>query len=146
MNLREIKDLINLMNEHGLSEIELESGETKIKLKRPGSNQIEENVMSRPQALPQPKNPAPAAEAVPVVKPGHVIKSPMVGTFYAAPAPDADPFCTVGGKVEVGQVVCIIEAMKLMNEIKSEIKGVITEIHVTNGQPVEFGQPLYTVA
>ena len=76
---------------------------------------------------------------------GNIIKSPMVGTFYSAPSPDADPFLSVGSKVAVGQVVCIVEAMKLMNEIKSEIKGTVTEIHAKNGEPVEFGQPLFSV-
>ncbi len=146
MNIREIKDLINLMNEHGLAEVEIESEGTKIKLKRGVSGAVaidDAQYVRRSEA-----SPAKSAQEPKEVKKeeGKSIKSPMVGTFYAAPAPDADSYVKVGSKVEVGQVVCIIEAMKLMNEIKSEVKGVVQEIHATNANPVEFGTVLYTVA
>jgi len=149
MNLKEIKELINLMNEHGLTEIEIEREGTKIKIKKssdglptvisrgPASYQIE----TQP-ALKAPESPQEAA-----LKAANApqIKSPMVGTFYRSPSPESPPFVEVGDVVEVGQVVCIVEAMKLMNEIKSEIKGRITEVPVENAQPVEFGQTLFVV-
>ena len=149
MNVKEIKEMIQLMNENGLSEIELEKEGLKIRLKKASSGSVEQSVVhevgSSPQAAParteivEPKGaPKPASART-------VIKSPMVGTFYAAPAPDAPAFVQAGTQIEVGQVVCIIEAMKLMNEIKSEVRGKIAEILVNNGDPVEFGQPLFSL-
>jgi len=143
LNIREIKDLINLMNEHGLTEIELESEGTKIKLKKSNGHVVLDET---PAAATRREAADGAASTTAAAKSGQTIKCPMVGTFYAAPAPDADPFLKIGGKVEVGQVVCIIEAMKLMNEIKSEIRGTVTEIHINNGDAVEFGQALFSVA
>jgi len=140
LNFKEIKDLIKLMNEHELSEVEVEFGGTKIKLKRGAQGVLMEVPNTRAPASGQ--APAPAEAAAPGAQ---TIKSPMVGTFYTAPAPDAEPYVKVGSKVDVGQVVCIIEAMKLMNEIKSEIKGVISEIHIQSGEPVEFGQVLFSI-
>lgn len=146
MNLREIKDLIALMNDNDLTEIEVETDGAKIKLKKGQDNVVVQEAprAAAPQYAPQAAAPAPAAPAP--TAPGLTIKSPMVGTFYSAPAPDADPYLKVGQKVEIGQVICIVEAMKLMNEIKSEIKGTVTEVHVQNGSPIEFGQVLYTIA
>lgn len=144
MNIREIKDLINLMNEHGLSEIEIENEGSKIKLKR-GDSGVSVEGVSGGAGIAAGRKTAAETPAEPT-KPFQIIKSPMVGTFYSAPAPDADSYVKIDSKVEVGQVVCIIEAMKLMNEIKSEVKGVLTEIHITNGDPVEFGQPLFSVS
>lgn len=146
MNLREIKDLIALMNDNDLTEVEVETDGAKIKLKK-GQEQVV--VQEAPRMMPAAAAPAPAAAApaaAPAPAAGVTIKSPMVGTFYSAPAPDAEPYLKVGQKVEVGQVICIVEAMKLMNEIKSEIKGTVVEVHVQNGTPIEFGQVLYTVA
>ena len=147
MNLKEIKEMIQLMNENGLTEFEMEKDGLKIRLKKNLSGQIESTFVqsnaggaqpasvSREAAIPgEALKPAPARTA---------IKSPMVGTFYSSPAPDAPPFVQAGSQVEVGQVVCILEAMKLMNEIKSEVRGKIAEIPVSNGDPVEFGQPLF---
>ena len=145
MNLREIKDLIGLMNEHKLTEIEIESEGTKIKLKKSNGEIVMERAPAAHQA-PQGKPGDAAPAEKPAAKNGQAIKSPMVGTYYSAPAPDAELYVKVGSKVEIGQVVWIIEAMKLMNEIKSEVRGTVTEILVQNGDPVEFGQPLFSVA
>ncbi len=148
MNLREIKDLIALMNENDLTEVEVETDGAKIKLKKGQESIMVEapRMMSAPQAAAPAAPSAPAAPAAPAAAPGLTIKSPMVGTFYSAPSPDAEPYLKVGQKVDVGQVICIVEAMKLMNEIKSEIRGTVTEVHVKNGSPIEFGQVLFTVA
>ena len=146
MNLREIKDLIGLMNEHKLTEIEIESEGTKIKLKKSNGEVVMEHVH---HAAPAPASRQAEAEAAAEKAPAkntQAIRSPMVGTFYSAPAPDAELYVKVGSKVEVGQVICIIEAMKLMNEIKSEVRGTVTEIHCANGDAVEFGQPMFSVA
>lgn len=147
MNLREIKDLIALMNDNDLTEIEVETDGAKIKLKK-GQDQVvmqeAPRMMAAHQQVAAPA--AAAAPAAPAPSAGITIKSPMVGTFYSAPSPDSEPYLKVGQKVEIGQVICIVEAMKLMNEIKSEIKGTVTEVHVQNGSPIEFGQVLYTVA
>ncbi len=142
MNIKEIKEMIQLMNENNLTELELEKDGLKIRLKKNASGAFEQSVVyeSRPGAASRAASTKPAPVAA---KP--VIKSPMVGTFYAAPAPDAQAFVQAGAQIEVGQVICIIEAMKLMNEIKSEVRGKIAEILVNNGDPVEFGQPLFTL-
>lgn len=146
MNLREIKDLIALMNENDLTEVEVETDGAKIKLKK-GQESVVVHEAPRVMSAPAPAAmaAAPAAPA-PAAPQGLTIKSPMVGTFYSAPSPDSEPYVKVGQKVDVGQVICIVEAMKLMNEIKSEIKGTVTEVHVQNGSPIEFGQVLFTVA
>ncbi|HTL71022.1 MAG TPA: acetyl-CoA carboxylase biotin carboxyl carrier protein [Candidatus Eisenbacteria bacterium] len=148
MNIKEIKEMIQLMNENGLSEIEMEKEGLKIRLKK-GASGVEHTIYqevrpassaARP-AEPEPKETPKSAAAVAKT----LIKSPMVGTFYSSPAPDAPPFLQPGSQVQVGQVICIIEAMKLMNEIKSEVSGKIAEILVNNGDPVEFGQALFRV-
>ena len=145
MNLKELKELIALMNEHHLMELELEREGMRVRLKKSGPGVVEERVVAeRFPAHP----PVSAVPSVPEVVPrplGLEIKSPMVGTFYRAPAPDAPPFVEVGQEIEPGQVLCIIEAMKLMNEIKAEVRGRILQILVENGQPVEFGQVLFLV-
>lgn len=135
------------MNENNLSEIEMEKEGEKIRLKKSASGAIEQSVIQeRPVQYVQAARPA--AEAPEAAKPAAAkatIKSPMVGTFYSAPAPDAQPFVQPGAQVEVGQVICIIEAMKLMNEIKSEVRGKIAQVLVNNGDPVEFGQVLFVL-
>ena len=146
MNLKEIREIINLMNENDLTEIEIEREGTKIKLKK-SSGETPHFVSPRPveykvDIQSPPKSSQQTAEAAAGRK---EIKSPMVGTFYRSPSPDAPPFVEVGQIVEVGQVVCIVEAMKLMNEIKSEIRGKVIEAAVENGQPVEFGQTLFAL-
>jgi acetyl-CoA carboxylase biotin carboxyl carrier protein len=152
MNLKEIKEIIALMNENNLNEIEIERDGLKLKLKKSAGGEV---VMGSPthfavESLPAPKAAAPAQSpagpgAGETSKNNKDIKSPMVGTFYRSPSPETEAFVEVGQTVEVGQVVCIVEAMKLMNEIKSEVRGKITEVVVQNAEPVEFGQTLFIV-
>ncbi|MFA5143145.1 MAG: acetyl-CoA carboxylase biotin carboxyl carrier protein [Candidatus Omnitrophota bacterium] len=144
MYIKEIKDMINLMNENGLTELEVEKDGVRIRLKKGAGGVYEKAVeyAAPKQAAAQEK--APQEEKVQkknVVE----IKAPMVGTFYRSPSPEAPPYVSVGDSIEVGQVVCIIEAMKLMNEIKSEVKGKITEIQADNAEPIEFGQVLFVI-
>lgn len=147
MNIKEIKEMISLMNDNGLIELEIEKDGMRIRLKKTGSAAegfsgpvvIERDKISQPQAA-EPREPAEKGSGRTVE-----IKAPMVGTFYRAPSPEAPPYVEVGQVVETGQVICIIEAMKLMNEIKSEIKGKILEILVDNSEPVEFGQPMFII-
>ncbi len=149
MNLKEIKELINLMNEHDLNELEIEKEGSKIKLKK-SSPDYPEFIPHRPpeyrlENLPASKPAEESAAAAVNGKATKPISSPMVGTFYRAPSPEAPPFVDVGQVVEIGQVVCIVEAMKLMNEIKSEVRGKVVEVAVQNAEPVEFGQTLFVV-
>ncbi len=141
---RLIEEMLQLMESRGLVELEMEHQGLRIRLKKAAPGHAPQ-VVEYVAGVPHP--PAPAHELPPGDAESHriVIKSPMVGTFYRAPAPDAPPFAEVGQDLEVGQVVCILEAMKLMNEIKSEVAGRITEILVESGSPVEFGQPLFVV-
>jgi oxaloacetate decarboxylase alpha subunit len=143
VNLKEIKEMIRLMDENNLVEFEIEKNGLKLRLKKESKGEITTHVERIvPAAAPKEEIPMVAREA-----PRNVVevKAPMVGTFYRAPAPDAPPFVEVGSVIEEGEVLCIIEAMKLMNEIKSEIKGKIVEIPVENGEPIEFGQVLFVV-
>ena len=147
LNLKELKDLIALMNENQLMELEVEREGTKIRLRKAGAHGetvVMERLPSARAADPVAAGPVPVPD-IPAKPTGTEIKSPMVGTFYRAPAPDAPPFVEVGQPIAVGQVLCILEAMKLMNEIKSEIKGKILQILVENAQPVEFGQVLFII-
>ena len=148
VNLKELKELIALMNEHHLVEVEMERKGMKIRLRKGGSSGEEGVVVERLPAVralsAEPTGPVPVPD-LPAKPAGTEIKSPMVGTFYRDPAPEAPPFVEVGQQVQVGTVLCIIEAMKLMNEIKSEVKGKIVQIAVDNAQPVEFGQVLFVV-
>lgn len=153
MNLKEIKEMISLMQENNLTELELEREGLKIRLRRGGAAagagapniviertpQAEQNMV---YAQPQQQSAAPQA---PAKSSGLEVKAPMVGTFYRAPSPDSDPFVEIGTEVEIGQVICIVEAMKLMNEIKSEVKGKVKEILIDNGDPIEFGQVLFRI-
>lgn len=139
MNVKEIKEVIALMNENGLAEIEIEKDGLRLRLKK-GQFGIQQEVT---QGTAPAVSPAPQAAVLP--KGAIEIKSPMVGTFYRTPAPDAAPYVQEGQDIDVGQVVCIIEAMKLMNEIKSEVRGKITKVLVENADPVEFGQVLFLV-
>jgi acetyl-CoA carboxylase biotin carboxyl carrier protein len=148
VNLKEIKEMINLMNENGLLELEIEKDGMRIRLKKTGSGA---EALSGPIIIEKekiaeaaPKTQAPGETEGPRVKTVE-IKAPMVGTFYRAPSPEAPPYVEAGQVIEPGQVICIIEAMKLMNEIKSEIKGKILEILVDNAEPVEFGQPMLLI-
>ena len=147
MNIKEIKEMIQLMNENNLTELELEKDGLKIRLKKNASGAIEPSIIQEASSVAPAKAAAESKESpkVPAPAPKTYIKSPMVGTFYASPAPDAAPFVQIGSEVQVGQVICIIEAMKLMNEIKAEVRGKISEILLNNGDPVEFGQPLFSL-
>ena len=147
MDLRKLKKLIDLVQESGIAELEITEGEEKVKIVKGGSTVSVAQVMPAPAAGPAHPAAAPAAtasatDAVPAVE-GHVVKAPMVGTFYRSPSPDAKPFVEVGQAVKEGEVICIIEAMKLMNEIDADAAGIVKAILVENGQPVEYGQPLF---
>jgi len=144
MNVKELKEMITLMNENGLTEIEIEREGQRIRLKKgfSGSPEVIHELIQPQQAA---SAAAPAKEPEAVKSNLIEIKAPMVGTFYRAPAPDAPPFVEEGTMIEPGQVVCIIEAMKLMNEIKSEVKGKVVNIQVENAQPVEFGHVLFLI-
>ncbi len=148
MYLKDIKDMINLMNDNGLTELEVEKEGLRIRLKKGSGGNVERVVeYAVPQGAEQhpQQSAAPAKPAEAPKKSGAEIKSPMVGTFYRAASPEAPAYINVGDMVEPGQVICIIEAMKLMNEIKSEVKGRVTEIQADNAEPVEFGQTLFVV-
>lgn len=150
IDLKKLRSLVEMMAEHGLTEVDLEDGSEKVKLRRGPSGQMVVEAPSMPQPMVVPQAvPAPAAAAsepaaAPAAEPtGKTIDSPMVGTFYAAATPDADPFVKAGDSVSASTVVCIIEAMKVFNEIKAEQGGTIAEVLVSNGDAVEFGQPLF---
>ncbi len=145
MNIKEIKEILNLMAEHGLTEIEVEKDGMKIRLKKGPSGKIVTDEIS--QAGPVAVIPMPSAEKNAAAESAStfVLKSPMVGTFYIAPNPDQPVYVSAGKKVKPGDILCIVEAMKLMNEIKSEVSGTVTEILVKNGQPVEFDHPLMKI-
>lgn len=155
MDLRKLKKLIDLVEESSIAEIEVTEGEEKVRITRTREQSMvsapvhynmpfAQQAAAMPQAVaPQVGEAAPTAEATPVC--GEVIKSPMVGTFYRAPSPASAPFVEVGQKVSIGDTLCIIEAMKLMNEIEAECAGTIVEILVNNGEPVEFGEPLFRI-
>ncbi|MDD5136453.1 MAG: acetyl-CoA carboxylase biotin carboxyl carrier protein [Candidatus Omnitrophica bacterium] len=143
MYIKEIKDMINLMNENGLTELEVEKDGVRIRLKKGAGGVYEKAVEYAPQPAAQQK-PSHQEDKAPkknVVE----IKAPMVGTFYRSPSPEAAPYVNVGDTIEIGQVICIIEAMKLMNELKSEVKGKIIEIQADNAEPVEFAQVLFAI-
>ncbi len=153
MDLRKLKTLIDLVSESNVSELEITEADGKVRIVKAGATPV---VMAAPmmqQAMPMAQAapvaaaagaPA-AAEAAPVEETGHVVKSPMVGTFYRSSSPGAKAFAEVGDQVKAGQPVCIIEAMKIMNEIEADKDGTVTKILVENGQPVEYGQPLFII-
>ena len=149
MDLRKLKKLIDLVQESGIAELEITEGEEKVKIVKGGAVSVTPGPAAvAPAPAPEPRTaaaPAAAAEAEPAQE-GRVIKAPMVGTFYRSPSPDAKPFVEVGQTVKEGETVCIIEAMKLMNEIEADASGTIKAILVENGQPVEYGQPLFILA
>ncbi len=144
-NLKELRELVDFVKANGIAEFEMERPDLKVRLKFEGA--------APAVAASSAPAPAPAAAAATVATAAaadpyagmHLVKSPIVGTFYAAPSPDAEPFVQVGDKVTVGKVLCIVEAMKLMNEIESDAAGEIVKVFVEPGQPVEFGQPLFAV-
>ncbi|MDD5255405.1 MAG: acetyl-CoA carboxylase biotin carboxyl carrier protein [Candidatus Omnitrophica bacterium] len=157
MNIKEIKEMINLMNENSLMELEVEKEGMRIRLKKSSISQeagsgpiiVEQQNLKNEQFQGGGRNQAQPAPAAPEAKPNASktveIKAPMVGTFYRAPSPESPAFVEVCQVIQPGQVICIIEAMKLMNEIKAEIKGKLLEVLVDNAEPVEFGQPMFLI-
>jgi len=151
MDLRKLKTLIDLVAESDIAELEVTEGESKVRIVKSSALPQNQMVMMQPQGMPQyhaapPAAPAAAPVAAVAAEPtGHVVKSPMVGTFYRSSAPGSPAFVEVGAVVKEGDTLCIIEAMKLLNEIDADKSGTITQILVENGQPVEFGQPLFVI-
>ncbi len=148
MDIRKVKKLIELLQESGIAEIEIKEAEESVRITRmpasvPAVMQTPAPVASAPAATPA-ADTAPVAAPAPVAE-GHTLSSPMVGTFYRAPSPGAKSFCDIGQRVDVGDTLCIIEAMKMMNQIESDKAGIIKAILVENGEPVEFGQPLFVI-
>jgi acetyl-CoA carboxylase biotin carboxyl carrier protein len=154
LDIRKVKKLIELLEESGIAEIEIKEGEEAVRISRMPAGQVV--TYAAPPAAPAPVAAAPAAAAPVAATAGapaaparraneHVVAAPMVGTFYAAATPGAKPFVEIGSEVKEGQVLCIIEAMKMMNQIESDKSGKITAIMATNGDPVEFGQPLFVI-
>ena len=156
MDLRKLKKLIDLVQESGIAELEITEGEEKVKIVKGGAVSIAPASAATlglgTAPAPAEARPAPAAPAAPPAaepeagQEGHVVKAPMVGTFYRSASPDAKPFVEVGQTIKEGQTICIIEAMKLMNEIEADASGTVKAILVENGQPVEYGQPLFILA
>jgi len=159
MNLKELKELIEFLIEKDIAEFELERGDVKVRIKR-GGDQILSSVSHTPSHL-SPIGAAPGTSTIPATTPAaapsptekvpaaeeklHSVRSPIVGTFYESPSPGSPPFVKVGDKVEVGQLLCIVEAMKLMNEIESDVQGEIVKKVANNGQPIEYGQELFVI-
>jgi len=153
MDLRKLKKLIDLVQESGIAELEITEGEERVRIASGGAVSVTPLAAAAlPAAAPAAASTVAAAAAAataaaepPPAAEGHVVKSPMVGTFYRSPAPDAKPFIEVGATVKEGQTICVIEAMKLMNEIEADASGTIKAILVENGQPVEYGQALFII-
>ena len=148
MDLRKLKALIELVQSSGISELEITEGEERVRINRTGTPIAAPGMMMQPQQqmmMTQPMAAVAAPVAAEVVEEGHIVKSPMVGTFYRSPSPGSPAFIEVGQSVSDGQTLCIIEAMKLLNEIESDAAGVVKKILVENGQPVEYGQPLFVI-
>ncbi len=151
MDIRKVKKLIELLEESGIAEIEIHEGEESVRISRQGAGQ--------PAAYPMPAAPAPqpqppgegheeagnSGQPSAPIEEGHVINAPMVGTFYSSPSPESPAFVDVGQSVASGDVICIIEAMKIMNQIECDINGTVSKILVENGEPVEYGQPMFVV-
>lgn len=151
MDLRKLKTLIDLVAESDIAELEVTEGESKVRIVKSSAMPQNQMVMMQPQGMQAhyqpaaPAAPTPAAAVVAAEPTGYVVKSPMVGTFYRSSAPGSAAYVEVGATVKEGDTLCIIEAMKLLNEIDSDKAGVVTQILVENGQPVEFGQPLFVI-
>ena len=150
MDLRKIKTLIDLVQQSGIAELEITEGEEKVRISRTGmpGTYMPQQMTSSNIVLPADNGgmaTAPSAAAGPPEPTGHTLKSPMVGTFYRSPSPGSPSFVEVGQSVNKGQTLCIIEAMKLLNEIESDAAGIVKAILVENGQPVEYGQPLFII-
>ncbi|MBN7770370.1 acetyl-CoA carboxylase biotin carboxyl carrier protein [Marinobacter daepoensis] len=152
MDIRKIKKLIELLEESDVEELEIQEGDDSVRISRrreqaAGGHYVSHYAAPAPQAPAPVADTAPAPEAsAPAAPKGHSVKSPMVGTFYRAPSPTASAFVEVGQTVNAGDVICIVEAMKMMNQIEADKAGTVTEILVENGQPVEFDQPLVVIS
>ena len=160
MDIRKVKKLIELLEESNINEIEIKEGEESVRISRNGAQAAAMTAapLATPQYAAPPPAPAPAPAAAPAqptppaAEPaaapssGHVVRSPMVGTFYRSPSPTSDAFVEVGSTVKVGDVICIVEAMKMMNQIEADKAGIIEAILADNGEPVEFDQPLFSIA
>jgi acetyl-CoA carboxylase biotin carboxyl carrier protein len=149
MDIRKVKKLIELLDESGIAEIEITEGEDSVRISRYGSNVAAPAPLAAPvaavpvvAAAPAPASPLAAAEAE---EDGHIVTAPMVGTFYSATSPGSPPFVQVGDRVNVGDTLCIVEAMKMMNQIEAEVSGTIKSIRVQNGDPVEYAQVLFVI-
>jgi len=149
MDIRKVKKLIELLEESGISEIEISEGEESVRISRypkPGTVTMQAQAAAPAQAAPAATpTPAPAANALPPPMRGQQVTAPMVGTFYSGPAPGSKPFVEIGSEVKPGDTLCVIEAMKMMNQIESEFAGRVVSVLVENGSPVEFGQPLFLI-
>ncbi len=153
MDIRKIKKLLELIEETSIAEIEIHEGEESVRITR--VNTTQQAVVEIPVSQPTPPAPQPAPTPPPTEEPsattteetikGHIVRSPMVGTFYRAPAPGAKPFVETGQQVNVGDTLCIIEAMKILNQIEADKSGVVTKVLVEDGQPVEYNQPLFVI-
>lgn len=141
VDIRKVKKLIELLESSGIDELEIHEGEESVRLSRHDRGVSVQSAPVQPAAAPAASQAAVEDTAEPPID-GHVVKAPMVGTFYTAPSPGAKPFVEIGKRVETGDTLCIIEAMKILNQIEADASGVVTAILVENGQPVEFGQPL----
>ena len=147
MDIRKVKKLIELLEESGISEIEISEGEESVRISRypkPGTVTMAQAAAAAPAAAPPPAPVSPAPE-VPAPTRGQQVTARMVGTFYSGPAPGAKPFVDIGSEVKPGDTLCVIEAMKMMNQIESEFAGRVVSVLVENGSPVEFGQPLFLI-
>ena len=151
MDIRKVKKLIELLESSDIDELEIKEGEESVRLSRHDRSGFGQAVMMQPPAMGAPAlatgpapGSAPAAEDVPSFD-GHVVTAPMVGTFYIAPSPGAKPFVEVGKRIQTGDTLCIIEAMKILNQIEADVEGTVADVLVENGQPVEFGQPLFVI-
>jgi acetyl-CoA carboxylase biotin carboxyl carrier protein len=150
MDIRKVKKLIELLEESGISELEISEGEESVRISRHPRGTLQ---VAAPAVAPPLHAPAPPAAATPATSAGehrprndeYTVTSPMVGTYYSAPSPGAKSFVDLGGEIKVGQILCIIEAMKMMNQIESDKAGRVTAILAKNGEPVEFGQPLFII-
>ncbi len=155
MDIRKVRALIELVQESGVAELEIKEGEEAVRISRypQGGVSVSGQMPQLPMMHMMPsQGPAPAEPpksdappAAPAKPSGHIVRSPMVGTFYRAPSPDAKPFVDIGQRIQADQTVCIIEAMKMLNQIEAEFAGVVAEVLVENGQPVEYDQPLFVI-
>jgi len=149
MDLRKLKTLIDLVSESNISELEITETEGKVRIVKAGAQVVAAPLVAAPVAAPVAAAAVPAAAsavaAAPAVETGHSVKSPMVGTFYRSSSPGAKPFVEIGDSIKEGDTICIIEAMKILNEIEADKTGTVTKILVENGQAVEYGQPLFII-